>query len=92
MVRFLLKQGARVNIRGAAGYYPLHWAVHSGNATVVRLLLEAGAKINVKNGSGDTPLEWALRYRRHRVARVLRAWQKKATSNHWLQTDAKKRA
>lgn len=91
MVRFLLAHGAHVNIRGAGGYYPLHWAAQGGNATVVNLLLEAGANTSVRNDCGATPLEWALRYHRAEAASLLRAWERRAASNHRLQPTRRRR-
>ena len=58
-VRQLLQQGAGVNVPGADGSTPLHWAVESDNADITRLLLRAGADVKRANRYGITPLHLA---------------------------------
>jgi rRNA processing protein Krr1/Pno1 len=55
LVRFLISQGADVNIQNEAGSTPLHKAVLSGSKAVVSFLLEHKAELEIKNLSGNFP-------------------------------------
>ena len=81
-VRFLLKNGARVDVRlGKLGSLPLHLAVQSTGASgtegaieeqleIIRLLLEHGAKASAKDGRGRTVLDWTTS---ERIVHALKA-------------------
>jgi ankyrin repeat protein len=58
-VRRLLQQGSSVNVAGADGTTPLHWAVESDNPEITRLLLKSGADAKSTNRYGITPLQLA---------------------------------
>ena len=45
-----------VNLKGARGFTPLHWAAIRGRSKAVHVLLEAGADITMRNLRGSTPL------------------------------------
>ncbi len=60
IVRYLLAQGAQVNLRGPLkGETPLFVALRSGNIDILTLLLQAHADINVRNKDGYTVLALA---------------------------------
>jgi ankyrin repeat protein len=52
----LLKAGAQVNARDAAGRTPLLWALMVSTPVVVRHLLDAGADVNGADREGHTPM------------------------------------
>ncbi|RLN85301.1 hypothetical protein BBJ28_00014064 [Nothophytophthora sp. Chile5] len=56
MVRFLLKNGAAVDVRNSYGATPLHFAASWGQHRAVRVLLIHGAGVNTPDGSGKTPI------------------------------------
>ena len=61
MVRFLLANGADVNIRG--GYRKstaLHGAAGYGDVPMVNLLIAHGADVNAKDRHGSTPISYAI--------------------------------
>lgn len=58
MLRFLIQQGADVNLKDKLGNTPLHEAI--GKPDLVQILIESGTDINGKNKRGETPLEYAL--------------------------------
>ncbi len=60
MARFLLENGAAVNIAAPNGNTPLIFIVHkTGNVEITRYLLENGATVNARNGVGETALMYA---------------------------------
>jgi hypothetical protein len=72
IVRFLVKNGADVNLRESEyGTTPLMFAAE-GHAAVVLFLLERGADVNAKDKGGSTPLSYARRTVHPDVADVLR--------------------
>ena len=61
MVKFLIENGADINIKNNNGDTVLHEAVLiKDNLEVVKLLIENGADINIKNNNGDTVLHYAV--------------------------------
>jgi cytohesin len=61
IARYLLAQGADVNIRSTYNYTALHLAVRR-NKDLVHALLDKKANINVQDNGGYTPLMHAIRY------------------------------
>lgn len=55
-MRFLLENGANVNVKANDGLTALIWASDNGCVEVVRLLLENGANVNAKKDDGQTVL------------------------------------
>lgn len=70
-VRFLLEQGAEVNIKSKSGDSALGWAALSGDAVAVRLLLDASADANVADDEGHTPLMWVSREGKVEIIQML---------------------
>ena len=61
IVRYLIANGADVNIHAEGGSTPLHVAAINPRADVeiLRLLIANGANVNAKNSAGKTPLDFA---------------------------------
>ena len=61
-VRYLLAQGANVNIRNDKYQTPLHLAVGflKKNVAIVDALIEGGAQVNAIDSAGETPLKNAV--------------------------------
>ena len=64
MVRFLIANGAEVNVANKTGVQPIHHAANCGyihsQADPVGLLGKHGAKVTVADQRGRTPLHWLL--------------------------------
>jgi ankyrin repeat protein len=65
IAQVLLDAGARMNVKDAQGFTPLHWAVYEsllipGAQDVAKLLVVRGADINARDKEGSTPLYWAV--------------------------------
>ncbi len=73
VVEALVIKGANVNVRGADGNSPLHYAAsyNKDYAPVVQKLISVGADLLHQNDSGDTPLLTALRSKNWRAATTL---------------------
>ena len=56
-VRFLIENGADVNIKNADGSTPLHSAAFLGKSDIAKLLLENGADAQARNNDGATPTD-----------------------------------
>lgn len=57
IVAWLLRLGAKVNVRDLYGYTPLHWAIQKDSRCVL-LLLDAGADAEASNNEGNIPLHY----------------------------------
>ena len=56
-VRFLIENGADVNIKNADGSTPLHSAAFLGKSDIAKLLLENGADAQARNNDDATPTD-----------------------------------
>ena len=70
VVRFLVENGASVNILGRDGRTPLYFAALDGHIDVVRFLVENGADVNPRSHF-TTPLDIALSSGHEEVANYL---------------------
>ena len=61
IVRYLIANGADINVHAEGGNTPLHNAAINprADAEILRLLIANGADVNAKNGVGKTPLDFA---------------------------------
>ena len=57
VVRWLIKEGADVNMRGADGGTALHAAAFIGADKIAADLLKAGANLDARNGTGVAPMQ-----------------------------------
>jgi ankyrin repeat protein len=60
-IRYLLENGAHVNVQDIEGATPLHHACAVGNVDVCLILLQYGAWLEAKDNEGETPLFYAVR-------------------------------
>ena len=72
-VRYLLENGANVNVRDRNDYTPLHIAVKNNALKIVQLLLQYGADVNAapKWFYRKTPLHIAVRNRNYELVELL---------------------
>lgn len=59
VARFLLENGAEVNLKDKGGLIPLHNASSFGHLEIAGLLIEYGAEVNHPDKWGYTPLHEA---------------------------------
>lgn len=59
VVKYLIEQGAIVDVRNQNDLTPLHNAAWNGNLEMMRVLLNAGADIDASNYENHTPLTCA---------------------------------
>jgi len=60
VARYLIEQGADLNIQGGDGGTPLNWAVHHDQVDIVESMIDQGARLNVQNRWGMTELHTAI--------------------------------
>ena len=76
-VRQLISAGADVNVAGAGGITPLHWAASmhwaasNGQAEIIRMLISAGADVHAKDDGGDTALHGSAMVEHTEAVRLL---------------------
>ncbi|KAL1488388.1 hypothetical protein ABEB36_014862 [Hypothenemus hampei] len=61
VVKFLISQGANINLRDVEYNVALHWAAFKGSSDIIELLLNLNSDINVLNVHGDSPLHISAR-------------------------------
>jgi ankyrin repeat protein len=79
ILEFLLKKSSRhINTCDTSGWYPLHFAVKTGNLDAIKLLISYGADINVYTSYrrwymafGETPLAYAVSMAHVRIVEYL---------------------
>ncbi|MEJ2702298.1 MAG: ankyrin repeat domain-containing protein [Sedimentisphaerales bacterium] len=73
MVKFLLTNGADVNVVGHFGWTPLHDAAWNGRLAIAELLIAKGAKVNAQAEKWvRTPLDAAISQGHTATAELLR--------------------
>ncbi|MEL4896292.1 ankyrin repeat domain-containing protein [Crocosphaera sp. Alani8] len=72
LVKFLLNNGANVNLKNEAGMTALMIAAEEGYVNILQLLLEKGADVNIKNESGETALNLAEERKNEKVIEILK--------------------
>ncbi|VDK65945.1 unnamed protein product [Onchocerca ochengi] len=71
IVRFLLENGAEVNLKDKGGLIPLHNASSFGHLEIASLLIECGAEVNHPDKWGYTPLHEAAQKGRTQICSLL---------------------
>ncbi|XP_078723967.1 CARD- and ANK-domain containing inflammasome adapter protein-like [Lampetra fluviatilis] len=71
LAEFLLKKGAKFNMKDVNGRTALHAAAENGQDAVLRLLLSAGADVYTLDNKGENAAELALRNNHTSAASVL---------------------
>ena len=69
VVKFLLDNGARLDLADDRGETPLHVAAQNYNAGTVRLLLKHKPPINARDNEGQTPLYLSARHYKQDVTK-----------------------
>ena len=72
ILKLLLSNGAKVEVKNHIGQTPLFSAVIYNNPEGIKILTEHDAKVNVRQGDGRTPLQWAVNNSNKDVADLLR--------------------
>jgi ankyrin repeat protein len=72
-VRFLVANGATVNLANITGFTPLHHAAENGSLEAAQALLKAGADPTWPNNAGETPAEVARKRMHPEVAAAIEA-------------------
>jgi ankyrin repeat protein len=73
IANFLLDKGAEVNVHGALGFTPLHFAsfVPEQQFGIIQRFVDKGADVNAQGDNGITPLHYAALMGNLKVARLL---------------------
>jgi hypothetical protein len=71
MVKFLLDNGAEVNLRDNIGYTALFYAIDNGKAETIKVLIENGADFNHKANDKMTPLNYARKQKKQEIVELL---------------------
>ncbi|CAL9694955.1 unnamed protein product [Knipowitschia caucasica] len=71
-LRYLLQQGADVNLPTASGQTPLHVAAAEGQMAYAQILVEAGADLFARDHSGLLPLDMARMWNHRSIGRYLK--------------------
>ena len=71
VLKFLLKQGAQIDIQDDDGNSSLHIAVGLGHRVLVRQLISRGADVNLKNEAGNNPLQLAIASKNEEIIQLL---------------------
>eukprot|EP00833_Pecoramyces_ruminatium_P013124 jgi/Orpsp1_1/1187156/evm.model.d7180000055804.1 len=56
MVKFLIENGAEIDLDNLEGNTPLHMACKRNQHNIINYLIDHGSNINIQNHDGDTPL------------------------------------
>lgn len=70
-LRYLVGNGADVNISDALGYTPLHYVIQNENVKMIPFLVRFGACVDATSKAGVTPLHLAAKCRNHKVHKRL---------------------
>ena len=70
-MRWLIANGADVNVKSETGRTPLHYAAQENAAAVAKLLIDNGAEVNAKANNGVTPLHETVWINAAEVAKLL---------------------
>lgn len=71
VVELLLSKGAKVDVKAARGYTPLHKSAFGGHLELTKILLDHGADPGAETDEGRTPLDIAIERGHDAVAKLL---------------------
>lgn len=71
VVKFLIENGADVNMKNYIGFTAIHWAFDSEDLSIIELLVNAGADVNAKDITGGFPLSIAAAKGYYDIVRLL---------------------
>ena len=71
VARYLIKRGAKVNVKDNKGFTPLHMAVMNGYVNLIPLLLNSGANIDALDNNGTSPLFRAIHKKQYEAMKIL---------------------
>lgn len=71
LAKYLIDQGANVNLSGNNGDTPIYIATKNDNAVLVKYLIDNGANVNKRNIYNDVPLKIALEHNNEVIVRYL---------------------
>ena len=75
-IRYLLTQGAEINLADNLGSTSLHWAALKGQVKAAEELINKGADLHAKDHSGETALRMATRKGFKKLANLLSKYEK----------------
>lgn len=61
IIKWLIKQGAEVDVKDKIHRTPLHWAAHRGHHDIVKVLLNKNASCTIMDAEGVSPLHLAIK-------------------------------
>lgn len=76
VVKFLIKNGADLDLQDYQGWTPLHSAVWFHNTEILKILLDAGADPTIEHKDGEKPIDFAKRLKRKEMVKVLKKAEK----------------
>lgn len=71
VAEYLIKKGARVDLKDGIGWTPLFWAAHNRFPRTLKALIKNGADVNAQDNSGETALHWTVRQKSTEVTKIL---------------------
>jgi ankyrin repeat protein len=71
IVKYLVEQGAHLEVKDATGHTPLMYAAFEGHIDVVRYLLKVGSRVDASCMSGETSLHEAAQGGKTEVVKIL---------------------
>ncbi|XP_077076981.1 CARD- and ANK-domain containing inflammasome adapter protein [Siphateles boraxobius] len=81
VVYFLLRQGAKLNLKDTAGRTALHRASERGHSAVALALVKAGADLHATDHTSKTPLHLAAQNQHESTVKTLVLEEKKSLKN-----------
>ena len=90
LLKQLVDQGVSFDVRGADGFYPIHWTVKNGNSEAMKYLIDKGADVNAKSSNGWSVLDWATEGARTDMIKVLKKAGAKNTPEYFIYRKEKK--
>nr|XP_033809219.1 ankyrin repeat domain-containing protein 53 isoform X2 [Geotrypetes seraphini]XP_033809226.1 ankyrin repeat domain-containing protein 53 isoform X2 [Geotrypetes seraphini] len=73
-VRYLIDNGAKVNVYGEGNVTPLHQAAREGLDDCIIVLIQAGADVNARNAEGHKPIDVCKIWCHRTSARYITNW------------------